>query len=291
MALSVTEANAVNVVLDYAAGLPNAVGEPLQRDDLHLAVHTLVTASHRKLLAGLREDQVDDVVDRIVRRATPTAADRPAPEWDDDEADTGDRSDVASHTAATLTPIDGILPVELITKVKGASQHIGREVRLGDTIRFVGQAEVDDVSLKRTKAGPKRHQVLLITDLFELAEAPGRRLLNTMREQYRTGGADTLPFKATADAQLLEQIGLASGPDSVVVIFADETRAVWPDDWVDPPARPHPGERLVLPGGVSTDEPQIVAGILDLAGNTLEVLDDEDAIDDTDTSDPWDEEG
>lgn len=280
MALTATEAAAGALILRSAAGWPGIDGNEIHIDDLRLAVETLYGAVEKKLAAtAMGDTTVDQLADSIIRRSLPNAPTSTA------GGEAGD-DDVAVRSTGPLTPIDGIVPVELVTKVRGASQHIGREVHLDETIWFCGQAEVDDVSLKRTKQGPKRHQVLLITALFELPERSGRRLLNTLKEQYRLGEPATLPFKAAHDEQLVESLGLAAGPESVVVIFADETRAVWPDDWATPPGRPHPGERVAMPGAKASEDPGLVGEILDLAGSVLEQLDDEVRHDTDDDLDP-----
>lgn len=70
MSLTIGEANAVNTLLRWQLGLPNALGESVDRDDALAAAELLSEHAYRSLYAGLRPVDVALVWPGMMRGRT-----------------------------------------------------------------------------------------------------------------------------------------------------------------------------------------------------------------------------
>lgn len=164
-----------------------------------------------------------------------------------------------------LPEFEGLQPVGVVTRVNGAGQRIHRPMRIDERIVIVIEAEVADVNHRRTDDGVKRVHTLKCLDLFEIGGRAGKRLVNNLKQRYREGDVDSLPFKTAGDEALVADVvgttdasGVAMTPDElaelgiadpsndpVMVVLSDGTRALWPDDWgTKAPARPAAGDMI-----------------------------------------------
>lgn len=75
--------------------------------------------------------------------------------------------------ASDLPEMDGVQPVGVITKIKGATQTIPRAIHYGERGVSVVEWQADDVAAKRTKDGMKRQQTLTTLELHDLPKCPG----------------------------------------------------------------------------------------------------------------------
>jgi len=154
-----------------------------------------------------------------------------------------------------LPEIDGIVPVGVVTKIRGTGQRIERPAHLGERMLLLVEAEIDSAcQLKQTDEGPKLHQGLKILDLFEVTDDDqATSLMRTARSMHRiaddadagriplTFGSDTRQPLGVVDgsgvvltpAEVFEARGVDVDPvgDVLVVEFADGTKGLWPDDW------------------------------------------------------------
>ena len=214
---------------------------------------------------------------------------------------------VAPSLPLELPEFEGVLPVGVVTKLNGSGQRIRRPMHLGERVVLVVEAEVDNVGHARTDDGVKRNQALKVSDLYELEGKPGSVLLRSLRQAYKLAddhsagrkvlgaGIDQPEPNGTGmeftvdengivltDAELAAMRGevLPGLPhvDVAVLVFDDESRALWPDDFADA-AGPHPeaGERIRKPGAKAKDDPVLIRSVLDAdTGETLESWSDED---------------
>lgn len=84
-----------------------------------------------------------------------------------------------------LPEFEGIIPVGVVTGLRGTSQRIQRPLHLGDKVLLLVEAEVTDIGHGRTKDGVKRRQVLSVSDFYEVAGDEGTELLGRLRKSYR----------------------------------------------------------------------------------------------------------
>lgn len=299
MALSSTEALATEVIVRAAAGLGTADGGDFDRDDIRAALTVLLEAGSKrpKFTFGPRNvDEVEAAIWTRLRDPKRLGADVGRDiAWgmsdDDDEVD--DVSEELPIATPHLPEFEGTIPVGVITSLTGVSQRINRALHLGEKVIGLFEADVDEIKHKRTKEGVKRHQSVKVLELFEFEDRTGRRLLNHLKERYRHAeGVDPLPFKYAGDEAMVDGIvegrtdasGVAMTPteaaelglstDPVVVIFDDESRACWPDDFPKGTTRPTTlGKRMVVPGRVSGELGEVVQLLDFLTGRPLEGVD------------------
>lgn len=150
-----------------------------------------------------------------------------------------------------LPEIGGIIPVGVVTKVKGTGQRIEEALNLGQRVVMLVEASVSDAyQLKDTKEGPKLHQALTIDDLWVLRGKEARELVKARKTELARPKPDlagTHPLGLVDDsappAGYVDASGVAMTPsevaaqrgvqlpDAFVVEFLDGARYLWPDDW------------------------------------------------------------
>ena len=214
---------------------------------------------------------------------------------------------VAPSLPLELPEFEGVLPVGVVTKINGSGQRIRRPMHLGERVVLVVEAEVDNIGHARTDDGVKRNQTLKVADLYELEGKPGAVLLRSLRQAYKLAddhsagrkvlgaGIDQpepngtgMEFTVDENGIVLTDAELAAirgevlpglpHVDVAVLVFDDESRALWPDDFADA-AGPHPeaGERIRKPGAKAKDDPVLIRSVLDAdTGETLESWSEED---------------
>lgn len=194
---------------------------------------------------------------------------------------------------AHLPEFEGVIPIGVVTKLNGAGERIQRSMHLEERVVLVVEAKVGNVGHGVTKDGVKRIHTLQVADVYELAGREGVRLLNTVKERWRTAnpGADELPLEQAQSVgdvvdgianesgvvmtpEDLKELGLTdASKDPVVAVFEGGTRVLWPDDFGrDPGQRPTAGERRPVPGsrGKKAKEEVLVRELVDaLSGETI----------------------
>lgn len=198
-----------------------------------------------------------------------------------------------------LPEFEGLTPVGVVTKLNGAGQRIHRACHLEEKIVLVVEAEVSNVGHGMTDDGVKRIHTLRVKDLYELEGKTGAALLRSLRQAYRLaddqrhgrqglGMAELeqpepngagIELEVDEDGRIHTSTGGIGLPvvDVAVLVFEDESRALWPDDFADATG-PHPeaGERIRKPGAKAKDEPVLIRQVLDAdTGEELEVWTDE----------------
>jgi hypothetical protein len=58
--MTVTDAHAVNLVLQYLLGIPSRYGQGVSAADVRVATRTLIDHAHKRLRAGVMPDEVED---------------------------------------------------------------------------------------------------------------------------------------------------------------------------------------------------------------------------------------
>lgn len=196
-----------------------------------------------------------------------------------------------------LPEFEGIIPIGVVTTLNGSGQRITRPMHYGERGVLVVEYEVEGVGHNKTNDGMKRHHKLKVLDLYELPGKPGSTLLRSLRQAHRTAddlnrgtvaiaGFDVTPegnaagIEVTVDEKGRVHTAVGAGLahiDVAVLVFEDEVRALWPDDF-DDATGPHPeaGERIRKPGAKVKDDPALIRRVLDAdTGETLEEWTDE----------------
>lgn len=188
-----------------------------------------------------------------------------------------------------LPEYHGRKPVGMRTSLNGAGNRVQREHAINDRVILVIEAKVKKAGHEETDDGLIYTETLKVADLFEVDGKAGSRLIAAMRHQARvasdavTGNA---PLPDLGDEGYTDASGivltpaelaevrndpaaavLGSGPPSVVVVYEDDTRDIWPDDFEDGTPRPTLGQRILGDDGTV----RIIDTILD--GDTGEPLD------------------
>lgn len=121
--------------------------------------------------------------------------------------------------ASDLPEFEGVQPVGVVTKIKGASQRITRAIHFEERGLALVEWKNDDISHKRTKKeGVKRHQTL---DVLDLHEHTGRcpncdtDLLAALRQAYR----DANPQLSIDDVDQAAELGRALRTDESGVVM------------------------------------------------------------------------
>lgn len=202
-----------------------------------------------------------------------------------------------------LPDFEGLRPVGVVTKVNGAGNRIARALHLEDRVVLVVECEVSNVGHAATDDGVKRVHTLRVKDLYELEGKAGATLLRSLRQAYRLADDQRHARRRLGIAELEQPESNAAGVaivvddegrvhtapngegedlglphvDVAVLVFADGTRALWPDDFPGATG-PHPeaGERIARPGAKKDADPELVRKVLDAdTGETLEEWTDE----------------
>lgn len=215
--------------------------------------------------------------------------------------DVDDAADIAVQPALPslgLPEFEGIIPVAVLTRLKGTGQRVHRAIHHGEKVILLVEAELADVQHPKTKEGVKRVQILAATDLYLLEGKASKRILSGAKEAYRLAddarhGRKAFPIGAAAPVlgpegwtdengtvlsdedvaerrgEIVERYASDRGLDPVVVVLSDGTRALWPDDWQGTGVgRPKAGD--VVPHPNDGDEESRVVRVDD--ADTGEVL-------------------
>lgn len=200
--------------------------------------------------------------------------------------------------ALVLPPTrDGRTPSGKKTALSGAGNRISRTHELGERVFLFVEAHVKKTGHEETeKDGVLYVEGLKAKDLFELDEGPGKRLLAALRQAYRSeAGEDPLTYgDETAGEGLevaLDAAGVAITPtelaalredpssalederfDHVVLVFADGSRGLWPDDWAGTGQSRAPiGGTMRRPGSRTPGDVDQVVELLDATtGETID---------------------
>ena len=197
--------------------------------------------------------------------------------------------DIIVNVVGELPEFEGLRPIGVLTKLKGAAQRINRPMHHGEKVILVVEAEVSGVNHPMTKEGLKREHVLQVGDLYELAGRPGNRLMSRLKNAWRLAdddrhgrtalegiaeGADGVELATDGSGVVLtdgdlDALGLSdSGSDPVLAVFLGGARCAWPDDFAAGDPRPNPGDVLAVPGGDGGED--LVVELLDMfSGETL----------------------
>lgn len=174
----------------------------------------------------------------------------------------------------------GRKPIGMKTSITGAGNRISSHHAIGDRVVLVIEGKVKKAGHEDTDDGLVYVETIKVVDQFEVAGQPGRTLLSTMRSAHRT--ADD----ARAGVQAIDGLGEVGYTDAsgivltprevaalrgdpvramvtdelrpVVVVYEDEVRQLWPDDFVQDDPRPVIGQAVLDDGEVRK-----VAALLD----------------------------
>lgn len=192
---------------------------------------------------------------------------------------------------------DGRKPSGMKTAIAGAGNRISKPHPLGSTVYVLIEAKVKGAGHEETDDGVLYVEKLKTVDLFELEDKPGKRLLSALRQQYRTDGGE--PVLSLGDETAGEGIegaldasGVAITPaeladlrddpagaltderlDNVVLVFADGSRGLWPDDWAGTgQSRAVIGGTMRRPGSQKPGDVDQVVELLDATtGETIDL--------------------
>jgi hypothetical protein len=173
-----------------------------------------------------------------------------------------------------LPSFEGVKPVGVVTKVNGAGSRIFRAMHLDEKVVLVIEARVSNVGHGTTDDGVKRIHTLRVADLYELEGKAGASLLRSLRQAHQIADdqrhgrkpiladleqpeSNAAGIDVVVDEEGRVHTATVSGGDGLglplvdvaVLVFEDEFRALWPDDFPDA-SGPHPeaGEHLAKPG-------------------------------------------
>lgn len=199
-----------------------------------------------------------------------------------------------------LLEFEGVQPVGVITSLTGAGQRITRPLGLDHRVILVVEAEVINVNHKTTKDGVKRVHTLSVKDLYEAEGKEGIKLLSNVRLANRKAdderkGIMSLDLETKTDHGLtLDENGtaltpeeaaaakgdevadLTAGPEPVVLIFSDKSRAIWPADFVGYQVdEPYAGDFVLNPNSEKSDAMQVIEVLDVVTGEVIEAWTDE----------------
>lgn len=199
--------------------------------------------------------------------------------------------------ALVLPPTrDGRTPSGMKTAIAGAGNRITRTHELGERVFLFIEGKVKKSGHEETDDGVLYVEGVKTVDLFELDEAPGKRLLSALRQAYRAeAGEDPLTLGDETLAEGIEvavdAAGVAITPaelaalrddpssaldderfDHVVLVFDDKSRGLWPDDWAGTGQSRAPiGGTMRRPGSTTKGDVAQVVELLDATtGETLD---------------------
>lgn len=174
-----------------------------------------------------------------------------------------------------LPEYHGQRPVAMRFKVRGVGSRISRPHTIGDRVVLVVEAKVEASGHKGSTEGILYVEDSAAIDLFELVGDQGSRLLSTLRSLYRTGedalkGRRQIP--GVGDIGYTDGSGVALTPAEVaeirgdpvrailapeltpaVVVFSDNDRLLWPDEFPADYPRPRVGDLFANAGGLSVE--------------------------------------
>jgi hypothetical protein len=207
--------------------------------------------------------------------------------------------EVVEQVTFELPEFEGQVPVGVLTRINGTGQRVTRPLRIGERGVAVVEYEVLGVNHVEDKAGLKRIQTLGVKDLYDVEGKEAKKLLANMRTRFKTAEDERLGRRSlpgidselhTDHGQVLDENGVAlttdevaairgddsgpttlmDGPDPVVLVFSDGSRALWPGDYDVPGSEPFAGDFLVNPNNASADELQILKVLDTETGEELE---------------------
>lgn len=170
-----------------------------------------------------------------------------------------------------LPEYHGRKSVGMKTSVNGAGNRISRSHEIGERVVLVLETKVRKAGHEETDDGLVYAETLKVVDLFEVQGEPGKRLLSTVRQAYRTSDDERLgraPLPLEEGVELVaDETGTVLTPTElaelrgdpaaaltddrlspVVVVYSDGARELWPDDFDAGAARPSAGDRFELEG-------------------------------------------
>jgi len=187
-----------------------------------------------------------------------------------------------------LPEYHGQRPVAMRFKVRGVGSRISRPHTIGDRVVLVVEAKVEASGHKGSTEGILYVEDSAAIDLFELVGDQGSRLLSTLRSLYRTGedalkGRRQVP--GLGDTGYTDSGGVVLTPAEVaeirgdpvrailapeltpaVVVFSDNDRLLWPDEFPADYPRPRVGAEFRNEGGATV----VVEKLLDaMTGENL----------------------
>ncbi len=188
----------------------------------------------------------------------------------------------------------GRAPITQTTKINGSGSRILGEHEVGSKVYLFIEAKVKSSGKVSEDADGNLDysEAFAVNDLFEIHGEAGPRMLSALREAYRTsddtvtdagrvlveGVTDSSGVMMTAEevAQLRGD-PLAAAFDKrmapVVVVYSDEARQMWPQEFEQMTPRPLPGDVYELEGGQQV----VVREVLDaVTGERLGVWTDDD---------------
>lgn len=203
-----------------------------------------------------------------------------------------------------LPEYHGQKPVGMKSALTGAGTRIRRPYGIGDRVVLVVEAKVKKAGHEETDDGLVYVETLKVSDLFELDRDPGTRLLRFLRSNYRVAEDKVAGRAPLADngtdlgdegwtdgngvvltpSELAERRGdpvafLTSAEHTpAVVVYADGTRLLWPDEYPQGVDRPSVGDDL--------DDGTVVELLHHATGETIAELLDSDEVD---TDGPFDD--
>jgi len=217
----------------------------------------------------------------------------------DETPDPGSTEIVHEPTLPELELPDyhGRKPSGMKTSITGAGNRLTRAHEIGERVILVVEAKVKKAGHEELDDGLEYVEGLKVVDLFEIQGAPGKRLLSSVRQAYRTADDQVKGRPALADgdvdlgsagvtdasgtvltpAELAELRGdpvramLSDATTPVVVVYSDGARELWPDEFEKDAPRPKAGDRFEVEGETGPAAYVYVEELLH--GDTGETLD------------------
>jgi len=198
-----------------------------------------------------------------------------------------DLTEALSHqpTLPTLELPDyhGQRPVAMKFAVGGVGSRISRPHTIGDRVVLVVEAKVEASGHKGSPDGIVYVEKAVAVDLFELPGDQGSRLISTLRSLYRTGedatkGRRQVPGLADTGytdgsgvvltpAELADLRGdpvraiLAPELTPAVVVFSDQDRLLWPDEFPADYPRPRVGDAYTNDDGLAVEVEKLLDAV------------------------------
>ncbi len=156
--------------------------------------------------------------------------------------------------------------VGMKTSITGAGNRVGSPTSIDDRTVLVIEVKTKKAGHEGTEKGIVYQETRTVVDLFELDHDAGKRMLSFLRSRYQMGrdlaeGRNAIPD--LGDAGYTDESGVVLLPEEVaerqndpvrfltdekltpaVIVFEDQSRLVWPDEFPKGTDRPIPGEAL-----------------------------------------------